>query len=200
MAISLLHRKESVVLTAIEIIDELGIQNFSTRELAKRQSISEGTLYKHFKSKNEIILAVLDYYSKFDLAIYEATLAYDARNNEPSNTMLHFWIDAYVTYYENYPAITALVQLYDVFSYDNDLREKVQEIYSKRSSYLKIIIETIQEKGEFPSTIKSTVLVDIVLGSFREICLSWRMAGRSFSLRDRMLTSLAIITDLFKVN
>lgn len=199
MTISILHRKESVVLTTIEIIDEMGIQNFSTRELAKRQGISEGTLYKHFKSKNEIILAVLDYYSKFDLAIYEATLAYDARNKEPLD-MLRFWVDAYVTYYENYPAITALVQLYDVFSYDSDLREKVQDIYIKRLNYLKVIIETMQDKGEFPSAIKSTVLADIVLGTFRQICLAWRMAGRSFSLRDRMLTSFVAIMDVFKVN
>ena len=199
MAISLLHRKESVVLTTIEIIDEMGIQNFSTRELAKRQGISEGTLYKHFKSKNEIILAVLDYYSKFDLAIYEATLAYNARNNEPMD-MLRFWVDAYVTYYENYPAITALVQLYDVFGYDNDLREKVQDIYTKRLSYLKIIIETIQQKGDYSLTNDSRILTDIVSGSFREICLSWRMEGRSFSLRDRVLTSLTVIMDLFKVN
>lgn len=198
MAISLLHRKESVVLTAIEIIDELGIQGFSTREIAKRQKISEGTLYKHFTSKNEIILAVLEYYSMFDLAIYEATLAYITKSKKPSD-MLSFWINTYVTYYENYPAITALLQLYDVFSYDLVLRERVQDINAKRLGYLKVIIETIQTKGEFPAAIDSTILVDIVFGSFREICLSWRMEGRNFSLRDRVLTCMTVIKDFIRL-
>lgn len=197
MTISLLNRKESVVLTAIEIIDELGFKGFSTRELAKRQGISEGTLYKHFNSKNEIILAVLEYYSKFDHAIYEATMAHIAKGDNPSD-ILGFWINAYVTYYENYPAITALLQLYDVFSYDLELRERVQEIYSRRSGYLKKIIEAMQVKGEFPAAFDSTILVDIIFGCFREICLSWRMEGRSFSLRDRALAAMTVITESFR--
>lgn len=197
MAITLLHRKESVVLTAIEIIDELGIQGFSTKELAKRQRISEGTLFKHFKSKNEIILAVLDHYSKFDLAIFESTLAYKAKCDQALD-MLRFLVDAYVTYYENYSAVTALEQLYDVFSYNAVLNEKIQDIYNTRLNYIKKIIETIQAAGEISPTIDSTILADIVFGSFRAICLAWRMGGRKFSLKDRMLLSFAVIMDSFK--
>lgn len=194
MSISLLHRKESVVLTAIEIIDELGIQGFSTREIAKRQKISEGTIYKHFNSKNEIVLAVLEYYSKFDLAIYEATLVYIAKSEKPSD-MLSFWINAYVTYYENYPAITALLQLYDVLSYDPVLRDMVQAIHAKRLGYLNVIITTIQDRGDFSPSIDTTILADIVFGTFREVCLTWRMAGRTFSLRDRVLASMSVIAE-----
>ncbi|SMC97856.1 TetR/AcrR family transcriptional regulator [Sporomusa malonica] len=197
MAISLLHRKESVVLTAIEIIDDLGIQGLSTKELAKRQEISEGTLFKHFKSKNEIILAVLDHFSKFDLDIFESTLARRAES-ERAIDMIRFWVDAYATYYENYPAITAVAQLYDVFNYDAVLNSKVKDIYGKRLGYLKQIIEDIQHAGEIKATIDARILVDIIIGSFRTICLTWRMEGRNFSLRDRTLSSLDVIVELLK--
>ncbi|MDF2569801.1 MAG: transcriptional regulator TetR family [Sporomusa sp.] len=198
MTISLLHRKESVVLTAIEIIDELGIQGMSTKELAKRQGISEGTLFKHFKRKNEIILDVLDHFSKFDLAIFESTLARKAES-EKTVDMIRFWVDAYATYYENYPAITALAQLYDVFNYDPVLSGKVKDIYSKRLGYLNQIIKDIQQAGEIEATIDSTILVNIIIGSFNTICLTWRLAGRNFSLRDRTLAAIDVIVELFRI-
>lgn len=193
----LLHRKESVVLTAIEIIDDLGFLGFSTKEIAKRQGISEGTLFKHFRSKNEIILAVLDHYSKFDLDIFESTMEFRTRNKSATE-MVRFWVDAYGTYCENYPAITALAQLYDVLSYDAVLWERVQEIYKKRFLYAKKIVESIQETGEFSSDIDSAVLAEILTGSFRVICLTWRMDGRKYSLREKLLSSFNAIIDVLK--
>ncbi|HWQ42004.1 MAG TPA: helix-turn-helix domain-containing protein [Desulfosporosinus sp.] len=54
----------------IEVIDEQGLQGLTTREVAKKQDISESTIFKHYKSKNELILAVLDYFSQYDQAIH----------------------------------------------------------------------------------------------------------------------------------
>ncbi|MDD4730008.1 MAG: NAD(+)--rifampin ADP-ribosyltransferase [Dysgonamonadaceae bacterium] len=57
----MLHRKERLIRTAIEIVDEIGIQGLTTKEIAKRQDVSEATLFRHFASKNELLKAVLDY-------------------------------------------------------------------------------------------------------------------------------------------
>lgn len=198
MGLSLLHRKESVVLTAIEIIDDLGIQGLSTKELAKRQQISEGTLFKHFKSKNEIIIAVLEHFSKFDTAIFESTLARRPESQKAID-MIRFWVDAYATYYENYPAITAVAQLYDVFSYDAVLNGTVKDIYNSRLSYLRKIIEDIQQAGEISAAVEAGILADIILGSFRTICLTWRLEGRNFPLRSRTLSALDVIVELVRV-
>ena len=56
---SLLNRKDSIVITAIEIMSELGIHGLTTKEIARRQGISEGTIFRYFRSKNEIILSML---------------------------------------------------------------------------------------------------------------------------------------------
>jgi AcrR family transcriptional regulator len=72
MGLSLLHRKEYLVLTAIDIIDELGIQGLTTREIAKRQNVSEATIFRHYKNKNDLLLAVLDYYKQFDTDIFQS--------------------------------------------------------------------------------------------------------------------------------
>lgn len=186
-----LHRKESVILTAIEIIDELGIQGLSTREIAKRQGISEGTLFRHFKSKNEIVMAVLDYFSKYDADIFDSVKLKGLKSKEA----IIFLIDSHVSYYENYPAITAVTQLYGVLSAEPDFADKIKSIFFGRKNFLRKIIEGGQRTGEIKSNIESDILAHIIDGTFRSICLTWRLNGRTFSLRDKMLSALTLLLE-----
>ena len=49
------------ILTAVEeLIATKGVNNFSLRDIAKYLYISTGSLYYHFKTKDEIILAIVD--------------------------------------------------------------------------------------------------------------------------------------------
>jgi len=50
----LLHTKESSILSTIKVIR----QELTTREVAKRQGISESIIFKHYKSKTELILDI----------------------------------------------------------------------------------------------------------------------------------------------
>ena len=193
MAIELLDRKESVILTAIEIIDELGIQKLSTRELAKRQGISEGTLFRHFKTKNHILLAVLDYFTKYDSDIFDSVKLKKLKPKEA----ITFFVDSYVTYYENYPAITAMTQIYAVLSYENDLTHKINNLLDDRKKFLRQVIEDGQKAGEIRPDSDSDVLADIIIGTCGTICLTWRMGGRKFPLRDKTLLALKMVLEAF---
>jgi AcrR family transcriptional regulator len=51
---------DRVVGTALELIDEVGPDEFSMRLLAKRLGSSTATLYRHFDGKDEILVHVLD--------------------------------------------------------------------------------------------------------------------------------------------
>ncbi|MBN1948990.1 MAG: helix-turn-helix transcriptional regulator, partial [Candidatus Cloacimonetes bacterium] len=54
------ERQQQIVNTAIRIIAGQGIQHLTTKNLAGAIGISEAALYRHFSSKHEILLAVLD--------------------------------------------------------------------------------------------------------------------------------------------
>lgn len=128
---SILHRKERLIITAIEVIDELGIQGLSTREIARRQDVSEATLFRHYKNKNELLLGVLDHFSKFDNEILQSA---KLKNLSAEEAIVYF-ITSTVEYYENYPAITSIMQIFDVLRYDNELSDKVKQpnIHNKKS-------------------------------------------------------------------
>lgn len=188
----LLHRKERIILTAIEIIDELGIQGLSSREIAKRQDISEGTLFRHFKNKNEIILEVFDYFSKFDTDIME-TVKVKKLNCKES---IILWVKLFAEYYENYPAITSISNLYNSLIDQEQLSQKAKDIFNDRFNFVKYIIIEGQKNGEISEKIDSEDLADIIMGLRMETISKWRMNNHNFSLKDKILATLKIVLDV----
>ncbi|EHQ89992.1 TetR/AcrR family transcriptional regulator [Desulfosporosinus youngiae] len=188
-----LHRKDRLVITTIEIIDQLGIQGLSTREIARRQGVSEATLFRHFKSKNQLLLVVLEDFSKFDIDIYQSIKLKELRPKES----ITYLIRAYAEYYESYPAITSIMQVFDVLRHESELTDRVKSILNDRSSFMKQLIEEAQKAGEISPDMDSKNLADVIWGLCREICLTWRLNGQSYSLKERTLSTLEMVLKAF---
>ncbi len=192
----IMNRKDSIVLTVIDIIDECGIQGLSTKKIAQRQGVSEGTLFKHFHNKAEMITAALDYFAKFDSDIFESTLTY-IQNGLSGKEAICFYIESFATYYENYPAITAILYIYDTLKHEPDLSDRVTAIYNSRWQNLKGIVEDAQTKGDLSPDFDSEMIADIITGAFKMICLKWRMNNHAFSLRQRIMLATRAILNAF---
>jgi AcrR family transcriptional regulator len=52
--------REQLIQAGLQELNEYGIQNFSTRRVAKRCGVSCATPYKHFKDTQEFIAAILE--------------------------------------------------------------------------------------------------------------------------------------------
>lgn len=184
-----LHRKESLIITAIDIIDELGIQGLSTREIARREGVSEATLFRHYSNKKELLRAVLDYFCKFDYDIFQSA---ELMKLKPCDS-IRFFVKLSVEYYENYPAITSIMQVFEAVRYESDLEEKIKEILNNRTGFIKQLIEKAKEEGELSKDINSEDLADLISGLCREICLKWRINDRNFSLKERTMETLDMV-------
>lgn len=184
----ILHRKDRLIITTVDLINELGLQGLTTREIAKREGVSEATLFRHYRNKNELLAAVLDYYTRFDEDIFETTKLNDLKPLEA----IRFLIGSTVEYYENYPAITAITQLMDILQYEPDLSDKIRTIIFTKSQSIKQLIDEAKISGELRPDIDSEELSDIITGTLKEICLKWRIS-RSFSLKERVLSSINML-------
>jgi AcrR family transcriptional regulator len=188
-----LHRRESIILTAIDIIDELGIQGLTSKEIASREGMSEGTLFKHYKNKNAILEAVLEYYSKFDEDIIQTIRS----RNFNAKEALSFYIKSYSEYYENYPAITSLINAYEALRWESQLSTQYKKILKNRSDFMTELIELGQSSKEVKKDVSPEILSTIILGFFREIILKWRINGQEFNLKDCMLETLNHVLNRF---
>lgn len=191
----ILDRKDSLILTAIEVLDEYGIQGLSTREIAKRQGVSEATLFRHYNKKSDLILAMLDFDSKYDSDIMVSVRI----KNLKLRAAITYFVNSYAEYYENYPAVTAVSQDYNVFACDSVLSEKVKNSQFTKLCFLEEIILEAQKVGEISKGIDSEKLSYLIWGSFMSICLNWRLSKFNFSLKESVLSTLSMTLDAFEI-
>ena len=52
-----MNRREEIILASTKVIGNEGIKSFTIKKLAMNLPLTEGAIYRHFKSKEEILLA-----------------------------------------------------------------------------------------------------------------------------------------------
>jgi len=191
----LIKRREAIILATIETIDECGVQAVSTKEIAKKQGVSERIIFKHFPTKNDLFIAVLDYFTKYDEAIIQTA---QHKEMKPIEAIMYF-IDSYSTYYENYPAITAMTQSFDALRCNPRLEEKVISIFKSKETFIKQQIERAKEQNIIKMEMDTEGLADVILGTFMRLCLKWRIYNYSFSLRETTLSTIESILQSFHI-
>lgn len=192
--ISYLTRKENIILSAIEIIDELGLHELSIREIAKRQQVSDASLYKHFKSKQEILIAVLEYYSTFDSMIIRSI----EQSNKGSKEGIMSFYRLLSEYYENYPSVSAIMTSYQLLLHDEVTKAKVEDIYFGRNQFIRTTIEKAKIEGHINSEHNSEIIADIIQGTFMNEVLMWRMKSYKFSLQDKTFLAIELLLGALK--
>lgn len=190
---SLIVKRQKIIFTTIDLIHEHGIQGVSTREVARRQGISQGTVFQYFPKKKDLLIAVLDYFSMYDTDLFQSA---ELRNLSSEEAII-FYVDAFATYHENYPAITAVNQAYEVLQNDPDLGDQVKRIFVNRSKFMKKLIEEAKMAGMIKEETDSDVLADILTATQRGICLKWRINGYEFSLREKTLQAVNMLLEAF---
>lgn len=57
---SLTKRQQEIIWSAVHLIDENGIQGLTIKNLSARIGFTEAAIYRHFKSKGEILSAIIN--------------------------------------------------------------------------------------------------------------------------------------------
>ncbi len=161
----------------MRIIVEEGIENFTTKNLAMKMGISEAALYKHFKSKEEIMLFALDYFK--DIARDVLKLS---NNFENSLKKLKFIFETRAKNFNKNPGFLVLILSEEIFPYNNIITEKIKEIMFINKENIEKIIKEGQEKGEIRKDIDKEALFYIIVGSFRFMITRWRLLNLEFDL------------------
>lgn len=185
----MIKRREQIVSAAITLIDECGMQAVSTKEIARRLGISEGTIFNYFAKKDDLLEAALDQFSQYDDDLFLTA----KMKNSSSIDAICYYINSYSIFYENYPAIIALYQAYDVLNFGDVLTQKIKNIYSRRKQFIKDMIQDGQSKLEIKNDINSDILACIITSSVIGVYLEWRIDNRKFSLHERVIETLNIL-------
>lgn len=188
-------RKDRIVASAIEIISDLGLTALTTKNLAHKENMSEGLLYKYFGGIDDVLAEVVDYYCKFDKGIRQTVLSKDGSYVEK---IMDYFV-AYATYYDNYYAISTLMLQYEELLHNVNTREKIAWCISERMSFIEELFKNAIDNNEIIDTIMPHELAVSVTGITMAHILDRRIAYRRQSFKNELLLNLRKWLDIIKV-
>jgi len=103
--------REKFITAAVSELEEHGVADFSIRRVARRCGLSCAAPYKHFESRDELMLEVIRHINKKWLAIWEDTV--NAHKNDSIREQIVAICMAYLTFLCTYPEYQTIIFMND---------------------------------------------------------------------------------------
>lgn len=189
------NRKDRIIASAIEIISESGLGSLTTKTLAMKENMSESLLYRYFGGIEEVLVEVIDTFTKFDSSII-ATI--EAKDISHLNKAVEF-LKTYSTYYDGYKELAAIVLNYEEFLHNVNTRETIARSIDMRTSFLRKEFEAAMKENEIIDTFTSEELANIFIGSLGRDLLNRRIQYENKSHNQVARSMLDKMVDLIRI-
>ncbi len=172
-------RQEEIIEQAIKLIDQKGIQGLTIKNLSKSIGISEPAIYRHFESKTDIVLSVLEILN--DAAGMLSGMVETMEGTAMDK--IRFIFDKMISLFLDNPSLVSVIFAEEIFKNETVLKNKIVGVMNKNEETLEKIIKSGQEKGTINKALDFHSVALIIMGSFRLLVKRWQMNNFKFSLK-----------------
>ena len=156
----MLKRKDSILISAIDLLSKKGINGLTTRNLAKKEKVSEAALYRQYSSKLDIIIHIINEFSIYDDKIMNTIREAKITGKEG----VIYYVKLISQFYQNYSELTTVMFSMDVYFYDSKTKKLMEDIIEKKLNFLNEIIIEGQLSGDISNLFDSKELAKIIDG------------------------------------
>lgn len=173
------ERQIEIMEAASHRMDKFGIQELTIKNLASDLSLSEAALYRHFKSKNEILLGLLTYF----ILEMKARLTVIINNHEKqvSELLKCVFVSQLNTFVQK-PAIVSVIFSEGIFQFNTELSKKVSAMMAIMQKKINTLIKRGQDEGVYAKLLGADTITTIIMGSMRMVVLKWKLSGNKTNL------------------
>ncbi len=93
-----MSKKQMILHAAVELFAEKGIEATSVQQITEKCGISKGAFYLHFKSKEQLTVAILDYFMQDVLLKIDHSVTSAQTNDEKLYSYYHFSLSHFQQY------------------------------------------------------------------------------------------------------
>lgn len=173
------ERQIEIMEAATLRIGTYGIQELTIKNLAADLSLSEAALYRHFKSKNEILLGILNYFILEMKARLESIIS--DQETQPSELLNQIFTSQLNTFVQN-PAIVSVIFSEGIFQFNKELSEKVNFLINMMQTNINALVLRGQNEGIYKTLLSADAITTIIMGSMRMVVLKWKISGNKSNL------------------
>lgn len=155
--------KKKVVLAALELFSKKGFDGTSTQEIAKTSGMSQATIFKYFKTKEDLLEFIITPLMKNIFPVYvndfQKELVAKKGNIED---LVHFVVQNRYHFLVDNREV-ALIVLSEILTKDK-VRDKFVELVEKRGSdIIQVFVKMAHETGQIRADIKPETIIRMVI-------------------------------------
>lgn len=182
-------RQLEIIEAAGKILTNLGVGGLTIKNLAKEMQFSESAIYRHFESKEEIIIALLEYLAINMDERYTSAVSLNHTILEKFKAIFQNQF----SFFKKHPHFVVAVFSDGLMEESQRINETILKIMAIKMKHLMPIIAEGQEKNIFTNKINSDELINVVMGTFRLQMFKWRASNFNFDLEkagDKMIETV----------
>ena len=177
---STLVRREQIIEASRRLIMKYGSEHVTVRRIAAEIGISEGALYRHFKSKKEVLLFLIRH--------IEGNLIGDLRKRSPTKNILgtiERTLKNHLSSMEQRRGMSFLVIAEIISLGDKDLNQRVLEVLNEYISHIKKLLLEGIKTGEIRKDIDPEMVATSFFGTVQGLITIWALGNYNFVLEKR---------------
>lgn len=152
--------KLSILKAAVEVFGQKGFNGATTKEIARAAGISEGTIFRHFANKTEVLYEVVNsIVPSIGVETLEKTIE-ECKNLDARKALQHIMQNRFKTISESKVFMRII---FTEIQYDADLRNiYLKRVYEPIYTILRGFLEERMEKGEFKK-LDSELIINVFM-------------------------------------
>lgn len=172
-------RRAEIVETAIRLSAEIGPDRVTTQHLADAVGVTQPAIFRHFKTKADIWLAVADHIVS-EMAQLHSHMAH-VEGSDPHDTLQKIVGHHFVHVTRN-PAIPAIMFSRELHAESEGLRDKFSVLMTERRSALSALLKQAQDAGVHRAEIVADDAAHLILAALQGMSMRWALENRAFDL------------------
>jgi len=189
-------RREQIIQAAMNLIASRGLKGLSMAALANRIGLVPSAIYRHFKSKDDIVDMILGVIRERLLTNIRITCQ---ETSEPMERLQRILKRHVETLREN-RAIPRIIFTEDVFTGNPKRRNKVYGIVVGYLEGLNQIIRDGQEKGHIRSDMDSKTIALMFLGMIQSGAILWFLSDGKFDIANQLEKNWNVFKEAITAN
>lgn len=170
-------RQLEIIEAAGKLLTTSGVSGLTIKNLAKEMQFSESAIYRHFTSKEEIIVAMLNYLADS----IDKRLSDINGLSDPEEKFRALFKEQFRFFRLN-PHFVVAVFSDGLMEESQLINEAILKLMNVKTKHLMPIIIEGQQKGIFTNVITAEELIHMVMGTFKLQMYKWRIASFQFDI------------------
>ena len=158
--------REAILDTAQGLILDRGYTGVSIDSIIDKVGITKGAFFYHFKSKQELALALVERFAAADAAFMDSNLQRAEKlSDDPLQQMLiliGLFIEVFEDLTEPYPGCLFASYVYELHQFDDETRKLIADALLRWRDALVVKIDAIKAKYPPRKDVNSVALADMV--------------------------------------